>query len=299
MADIHLLRTFLAVYRAGTFTRAARELHLTQPAVSVHIRSLEAQVGKPLFHREARGVVPTAAGRELAQAVAPHVDALEGALEGSGDSAPAVGETVHVGGPEEFLNTRVFPEVAPMMEDGLRVRMFFGVDAPVLDRLAAGELDLAVLTVDTRRQGIETQPLCFEYLDLVGSPAWRDRLGDVPEGPAGAELLADVPLAAHDEDLPLLRIYWQTVFRSTPTAHAMLVANSLRSSLQFALRGIGITVLPSHTTDEAVHRGDLVRLLTPTAPTRSRLYLAWRAGSLRRPSLAWVHGRIAHAARSW
>jgi DNA-binding transcriptional LysR family regulator len=108
-----------------------------------------------------------------------------------------------------------------------------------------------------------------------------------------------VPLAAHDEDLPLVRIYWQTVFRTSPKVHAMLVANSLRSSLQFAQRGVGVTVLPSHTTAEAVDRGELVRLLTPTAPTRSRLYLAWRAGSLRRSSLAWVHGRIAHAAREW
>lgn len=299
MADIHLLRTFLTVYRAGTFTRAAHELHLTQPAVSVQIRSLETQIGKPLFRREARGVVPTAAGRELAQAVAPHVDALEGALDGSGEAAPAVGDTVHIGGPEEFLGVRVFPEIAPMMEDGLRVRMFFGVDEPVLDKLVDGELDIAVLTIDTRRQGIQTQPLCFEYLDLVGTPAWRDRLGVLPEGPAGAELLADVPIAAHDEDLPLVRIYWQTVFRTSPTTHAMLVANSLRSSLQFAQRGVGITVLPSHTTAEAVARGELVRLVTPTAPTRSRLYLAWRAGSLRRASLAWVHGRIAHAAREW
>ena len=299
MADIHLLRTFLTVYRAGTFTRAAHELHLTQPAVSMQIRALETQIGKPLFRREPRGVVPTAAGRELAQAVAPHVDALEGALDGSGEAAPAVGDTVHIGGPEEFLGVRVFPELAPMMEDGLRVRMFFGVDAPVLDKLVDGELDIAVLTVDTRRQGIETQPLCFEYLDLVGTPAWRERLGVIPEGPAGADALADVPLAAHDEDLPLIRIYWQTVFRSSPQAHAMLVANSLRSSLQFAIRGVGVTVLPSHTTAEAVDRGELVRLLTPSAPTRSRLYLAWRAGSLRRSSLAWVHGRIAHAAREW
>lgn len=300
MADIHLLRTFLAVYRAGTFTRAAHELHLTQPAVSMHIRSLETQVGKPLFQRAARGVTPTSAGRELAQAVAAHIDALEGALDGGGGGAAlAVGDSVHIGGPEEFLGVRVFPELVPMMDDGLRVRMFFGLDSQVLDRLDLGELDLAVLTVDTRRGGIETQPLCFEYLDLVGTPAWHDRLGDLPEGPEGAEALIDVPLAAHDEDLPLVRIYWQTVFRSPARLRALLIANSLRSSLQFAVSGVGVTVLPSHTAADSVERGELVRLLTPRAPTRSRLYLAWRAGSLRRPSLAWVHGRITHAAREW
>lgn len=299
MADIQLLRTFLAVYRAGTITRAAVELHLTQPAVSMQVRALEGQVGKPLFRRLPRGVVPTAAGRELAHAVAPHVDALEGALEDGTDTPASVGDTVHVGGPEEFLGARVFPELVPMFADGLRVRMFFGVDTPVLEQLTEGELDIAVLTVDTRRADIETQPLCFEYLDLVASPSWRDRLGELPEGPDGAKALAGVPLAAHDEDLPLIRIYWQTVFRTPPQAHATFVANSLRATLQFATRGIGATVLPAHTTAESVASGELVRLLTPSAPTRSRLYLAWRAGSLRRRSLARVHGRITSAARAW
>lgn len=300
MADIHLLRTFLAVYRAGTFTRAAQELHLTQPAVSVQIRSLEAQVGKPLFRRAARGVTPTGAGRELAQAVGPHVDALEGALDtGGGAGADGVGESVHVGGPEEFLGVRVFPELVPMLADGLRVRLYFGVDVPVLERLVAGELDIAVLTRDTRRRGVETQPLCFEYLELVGTPEWRERLGVLSEGPAGAAALADVPVAAYDEDLPLVREYWQTVFERPAHLRAVLVANSLRASLQFALHGVGITVLPAHTSADARHRGELVPLLTPASPPRSRLFLAWRSGSLRRASLARVHGRIVRAAREW
>ncbi len=300
MADIHLLRTFLAVYRAGTFTRAAADLHLTQPAVSVQIRSLESQLGKPLFRREPRGVVATAAGRELAHAVAPHVDALEGALGGNTDGDDeAISDTVHLGGPEEFLGVRVFPELAPMMDDGLRVRMFFGVDTPVLDRLAAGELDLAVLTIDTIRRGIETQPLCFEYLELVASPEWRERIGTITEDANGAAQLEQVPVAAHDEELPLIRIYWQTVFGVPPHLHALLVANSLRATLQFAQRGVGMTVLPAHTTAWSIGRGELAPLITPSTPVRSQLYLAWRSGSLRRRSVARVHERITAAARNW
>jgi DNA-binding transcriptional LysR family regulator len=299
MADIQLLKTFLTVYRSGTFTRAAQELHLTQPAVSQQIRSLEGQVGKPLFRRAARGVTPTAAGRELAQTVATHVDALAGALDSSSGALDAVGETVHIGGPEEFLSERVLPELLPRVGDGLRVRMFFGVDTPILARLAAGELDLAILTTDLRQRGIETQQLCFEYLDLVGTPRWRDRLGHLTEGPAGAEALRDVPVAAYDEDLPLVRDYWQTVFESTTRLRGALVANGLRACLQFARLDAGITVLPSHTAAQAIEQGDLVRLLTPIAPPRSMLYLAWRSGSLRRGSLARVHERIRAAARHW
>ena len=62
-------RTFLTVCRAGSFTQAARELLVTQPAVSQHIRQLEAHYGCPLFAKTGRGVEPTEAGRLLYQAL--------------------------------------------------------------------------------------------------------------------------------------------------------------------------------------------------------------------------------------
>lgn len=57
--DLALLRTFVTVHRAGSFTRAAALLGLSQPAVTSQIRTLERQLGKPLFLRQARGVTPT------------------------------------------------------------------------------------------------------------------------------------------------------------------------------------------------------------------------------------------------
>jgi DNA-binding transcriptional LysR family regulator len=50
------LRSFLAIVRYGGYHRAAEALHLTQPAVSRHIRRLEEQLGEPLFVRRGRGV---------------------------------------------------------------------------------------------------------------------------------------------------------------------------------------------------------------------------------------------------
>ena len=61
--DLALLRTFVTVHRAGSFTRAAALLGLSQPAVTGQIRTLERQLGRPLFLRQARGVTPTTIGR--------------------------------------------------------------------------------------------------------------------------------------------------------------------------------------------------------------------------------------------
>jgi len=63
--ELRLLRTFKAVAEGGSFTQAAKRIHVTQAAVSVHIRQLEEEVGAPLFLRVNKKLYLTEAGRAL------------------------------------------------------------------------------------------------------------------------------------------------------------------------------------------------------------------------------------------
>lgn len=63
--DLHQLRTFVAVARAGSITRAADIVHLSQPAASAHIKEMEDTLGLALFERTSRGMSLTADGRRL------------------------------------------------------------------------------------------------------------------------------------------------------------------------------------------------------------------------------------------
>src|SRR5258708_2215973 len=65
--EIHQLRYFCAVVRAGSFTRAAEELGIAQPSLSQQIRVLEKQVGTPLFERLGRSIRLTPHGGALSQ----------------------------------------------------------------------------------------------------------------------------------------------------------------------------------------------------------------------------------------
>ncbi len=135
--DLALLRTFVAVHRAGSFTRAAALLGLSQPAVTSQIRTLERQLGRPLFHRRARGVTPTAVGDELAHKAAPHLDALLEITEAGRETAGAL-RTLHVAGPPEFLCLRVLPALAPLVGQGHTLRSTLRPGAEeALDGLAA------------------------------------------------------------------------------------------------------------------------------------------------------------------
>src|SRR5579859_4624785 len=64
-ATVHQLRIFTAVAEAGSFTRAAERLHLSQPAISHQVKALSVAVGSPLFEEIGRVVQPTEAGRLL------------------------------------------------------------------------------------------------------------------------------------------------------------------------------------------------------------------------------------------
>lgn len=97
--DLSLLRTFLAVHRAGSFTAAGRLLGLSQPTVTTQIRSLEGQLGRELFERRSRGVVPTAVADQLAAQVAAPLDALAVVADRGAPGTDQSPEPVHISRP--------------------------------------------------------------------------------------------------------------------------------------------------------------------------------------------------------
>jgi DNA-binding transcriptional LysR family regulator len=74
------LIAFLAVVRERSFTRAAAQLGMSQPALSRTIRALEVRLGVRLLTRNTRSVAPTEAGERLAQTVGPHFDGIDAGL---------------------------------------------------------------------------------------------------------------------------------------------------------------------------------------------------------------------------
>jgi len=295
LSDLELLRSFLAVYRAGAINKAAEPLRLSQPAVSAHVRSLERRLGRPLFDRLSRGVAPLPAADDLARAVGPHLDALE-AL---GDSGHAdVGSFIYMGGPGELLAARVMPALARQVAGGAHLRVRLGQTGPLLDALTKAELDLVVATLRQPKRGLEFEPLYEEEFVLVANRMWAERLCGHGRS-LDATLLANVPLVSYDIDLPILRRYWRVVFGEHLRTDATLVIDDLRGVLATVVAGAGVSVLPSYLCTDELARGELVQLVHPKKPPRNTIFLAWRTGSLRRAGLAAVYVELLQAAKSW
>ncbi|NJP94412.1 LysR family transcriptional regulator [Nonomuraea sp. FMUSA5-5] len=277
--SLDLLRTFLAVYRTGSITAAAQTLGLSQPAVTAQVKTLEATLDRPLFDRLARGVAPTPAADELARRVAPGLDALDEVVAAELPS----GEAVHLGGPAEFLSEVVMPMLAPLVRDGLRLRVTLGLSDDLLAGLAAGRLDLVLSTIRPRLRGVQADPVYDEEFLLVAAPG----AGPEPQ-----------PLVAYAEDLPIVRRYWRSVFGRRPSMAAQVVMPDLRGVLSAVRAGMGVSVLPAYLCRRDLAAGTLVTLAEPEEPPINTGYLAVRSGARTRPAVARVRDHLTRELRA-
>ncbi|CAL9519639.1 LysR family transcriptional regulator [Streptomyces sp. enrichment culture] len=299
--DLALLRTFVTVHRAGSFTRAAALLGLSQPAVTSQIRTLERQLGRPLFLRQARGVTPTTIGDELAHRAAPHLDALVEIAE-SGLDDDSSSRTLYLAGPPEFTTERVLPALTALTGDdgqGLTLRVSFGTAEETLEGLSCGRHDLAISTTQPRGALLSATPLCDEEHVLVAAPRWAERIGADTVRLKGAPALEDLPVVEVHESLPFVSRYWASVFDCAPAATGTVIVPDLRAVLSCAGAGAGLAVLPRYLCARALEQGTVVTLLDPVVPPLRTYFLVVRTGTLALPHVARAHEWLRRAATAW
>jgi DNA-binding transcriptional LysR family regulator len=298
--DLNLLRTFLAVYRTGSFTAASRVLGLSQPTVTTQIRTLERQLDRELFQRLARGVAPVPYADELAARIVEPLDALATVTGpgGSADVRPA--EPVHLAGPAELLTDRVMPAFAPLVDKGVRLRITPGLTEPLLEELRAGRYDLVISTYRPRGRALASVPLTDEEFVLVASPAWAERIGG-PAGIAadGPAALHGVPLVAYAEDIPIVRRYWRHVFGKRLVCHPAVTMPDLNAVKAAVAAGTGFSVLPRYLCAAELASGALVLLHDPDDPPINTAFLVQRPGSSANPHVALVRDHLLEIARDW
>lgn len=144
--ELRDLRYFAAIAETYSFTRAAEQLRLSQPALSRQIRDLEDEIGKPLFERTSQGVRPTPAGRVLlrgAKRLLAASDALLAEVRGKPEDGLAPLRLAHFG-PLSALH--LAPFLRRVVRRFPRVRLFLDEDLPgvALRRLRQGTLDAAL-----------------------------------------------------------------------------------------------------------------------------------------------------------
>jgi len=173
------LRVFEAVTRHGNFTRAAEELYLAQPTVSVQIRKLTDTVGLPLLEQVGKRVHPTSAGRRLygaCQDIFRTLDGVEDALSDiRGLKAGALRIATSTSG--KYLVPRLLAEFSKL-HPGVEISLNVNCRKTVLERLAANLDDLYVLSNPPEEDDVVVQRVLANPLVVfadAGHPLARER----------------------------------------------------------------------------------------------------------------------------
>ncbi|MGN9762053.1 LysR family transcriptional regulator [Streptomyces sp. SD31] len=290
--DLNLLRTFLAVYRTGSFTAAARLLGLSQPTVTTQIRSLERQLDRELFQRLARGVSPAPYADELAARVVEPLDALAGVTGQGGSPDVHQPEPVHLAGPAELLTHRVMPALAPLVDRGVRLRITPGLTDPLLEELRSGRYDLVISTYRPRGRALASVALLDEEFVLVTAPAWAERIGSARIAADGPAALHGVPLVAYAEDVPIVRRYWRHVFGKRLVRHPAVTMPDLNAVKAAVAGGTGFSVLPRYLCAAELASGALILLHDPDDPPINTSFLVERPGASGNPHVALVRDHL-------
>ena len=144
--DVDQLKTFLAIADGGSFTRAAEDVNKTQSAVSMQMKRLEEQLGRPLFAKDGRGVRFTADGDRLVEYARRIVTISDEAV--SAFTRPDITGTIRFGTPDDYAE-HFLPEILARFS---RTHPLVTVDVECVsslvlkDRIANGELDLAIIS---------------------------------------------------------------------------------------------------------------------------------------------------------
>lgn len=279
--SLRQLSVFAAVARQLSYTRAAEELHLSQPAVSMQVRQLEEEVGLPLFERIGKRIVLTEAGREvhqysrLIERSLQDMEEVIASLKGvsCGQLQVAVASTVNYFAPRLMA---VFQQRYP----GISLRLDVTNRESLVQMLDGNTIDLVLMGVPPEDVEVESEAFLDNPLVVIAPP--EHPLASVPGIPM--ERLAEETFVMREEGSGT-RQAMERFFaeRDLGIRHGMQMTRN--EAVKQAVRsGLGLGVVSLHTIELELETGRLVILDVEDFPDHRQWYLVYRRGKRLSPA---------------
>lgn len=277
------LRTLVAIARYGTLTEAARRLSLSQPAATHQIHQLERQLGMPVFERRGRRLALTEAGQlVLARAtrLLAELEALDGELQAL---QGLTGGQVRIGGGATAI-VHLLPALIGTFQHahpGISFYLREGATAPITAAVAAGELDLGIVTLPCEQPGLLVEPWLEDRVHFVARP-------DAPL--VGRQLspsdLEGQPFVHAAPGMPLRQLAEGALQLAGVAPRVIMELQSIEAIKASVEEGLGYAALGERTVARELADGRLVKLDIAGFALRRRLGLIVRAASPLAPAVA-------------
>lgn len=247
MQDYATLRAFVAVARTGSVSRAAEQLHLTQPAISLKLKQLQVNLGLTLFSRRPQGLALTADGHALlpaaekALASAQAFEQTAGTLHSTLRGKLSIGTIVD----PEFLRLGAFLSRLMARAPQLETELQHGMSGSVLNRIAQGDLDVGFYLAPPGEgpglnQGHEAlawrELTHFDY-HVIAPAGWENRLIDTRW-----EHLATLPWIVTPQDSAHHRLLKQALAKSGAVPNRVAQVDQEACMLDLVRAGVGLSL---------------------------------------------------------
>lgn len=279
LPDTRFLRTFLIVCEEGKFSRAARRLHLTQPAVSYQMDRLEQRFGVELFERAGRRMILTPAGRRLHEFCARYFGELDSLVAELSQESAASAEPLRIAAVSGFGRYVLFPLLAGEGFTGLRLDLTYETADAVFDRVEAGEVDLGVVYRTKVSNYLEFSELQKEELVLIAAP---DRMA--ADEPSELADLDGLPFITYEESDYVFGKWFDAFFGAQPRiTRSVHHFEELEEVVAMVARDRGVSIVPDHSAAFGIGAGKLVVVRPGGTRCWNTVHAVTRAGAFVRP----------------
>jgi len=255
--EIRQLRYFLAVVRTGSVKEAAREHFVTQPAVSVQLKKLEAEIGERLFVRRGRGLVPTQAASFLvaqAEDVLHRIDQMKHTITGYKEGERGILRLGNIDAASIYVLPPVFREFRHRYP-GVDVEVLVNDSDTLLARLDDGGVELAIVTLPLAGEAFEALPFYNDKMVLVADPAHP--LVSAPPGGRTLEAIAESGLITYPTLSTTRRLIEKVFIDHGVHLRAAMEMSSPEAIKRLTEAGLGPSILPAKIVEEEIRRGTL------------------------------------------
>jgi DNA-binding transcriptional LysR family regulator len=261
MINTDLYESFVAIYRCGSVSAAARQRHLTQSAVSQQLALLEDFAGGLLFRRSVKGMIPTPLGKSLYDQVFDSLDRLDrvsrNILRQSDPTWTKEGaDILRLGTSADYFDLFVLERV---VHTKLQLSVSFGDPKDLLMQLQMGMLDAVISAAKPAVRALQYRVLAEKRFVLVGPSALKPPK-TIRDLKGLAKWLRAQPWIGYSLELPNTRRFWQQVLQPPFESRLALVVSDLRTVLHAVEFGMGVTILPEYVCAAALKAGRIREL---------------------------------------
>ncbi|KAB2914141.1 MAG: LysR family transcriptional regulator [Hyphomicrobiaceae bacterium] len=276
--SIRHLRTLLAIAERGSFAAAARDVHLTESAVSMQMKALEEELGVVLFDRTTRPPALTEAGRALIPEAEELVRGYERLVRPKDEDARVEGH-LRLGAVPSII-TGILPGAIAALRrkhPGMHVEIAMALSAELVERLERRSLDAVIVSeLGKVPSGFVWSPFAREPLVLIAPP-------DAPNRPAG-ELLASYPFIRYTRQAWVGRLIHTMMKRRRIKVAEAMTLDTLEAVTAMVSHGLGVSIVPQR--GRGVPLAFPVRTVALPEPTVHRVVGLLRAESHSKALLA-------------